>query len=155
MRARWGASRWRRQVSRVKKWGHDNTDRGVIIHEKYLVPIGLIIAKILCFVNVTLFNIFKVNWCDAFVASSTASFWWKFGWNRQNKNQDNNYFVNAGLDLHFQKWFTYYDTGTWALQKVRRDRGCCTTLSLLIWHFCCRPQKRSYYRWDTAIFCKW
>ena len=32
-------------------------------------------------------------------------------------------FVNGDLDLHFQKCFTYYDTGTWALQNVRRARG--------------------------------
>ena len=32
-------------------------------------------------------------------------------------------FVNDDLDQHFQKCFTYYDTGTWALQNVRRDRG--------------------------------
>ena len=29
---------------------------------------------------------------------------------------------------------------------------CCTTLSFFIWQFCCRPRKRSYYRWATAIF---
>ena len=75
MRAQWDASRWRRQESRVKKRGHDNSDRGVIIHEKYFVPIGFTIAEILCVVNLTLSNIFKINGCDAFVVSPTASFW--------------------------------------------------------------------------------